>query len=368
MTGGQTGAEADSVMQGMIYEEAATTTNLPAQVTGQEPLPAVHSDQNPINDGPGDIGYFLFSLDTEMGWGSFDRDSYRSRHFSPDGSRERESIIRILDLMDEFGIVGTWAIVGHLLYEGCEECEVCPILDWKGKYHTFEEVYGTRDPLWYGPDILQMILSRNAGHEVAFHGYSHKYFDQLSEADAWVEIQEWLRLARRWNIVPRTVIFPQGRIQHLKLFREAGFFCYRGKEVRHPVLSAPVVGKMLNKVNLALPFLTPQSFQVSIDPSGLVNLPSSYWLFRTNRSVESILDRLGAPKLRLRPAARAIRRGASRSEVFHLWAHPHEFRTERDFDKLRYLLGHVADEVEGGRLVSVTMADLARQVIRRWPI
>jgi len=368
MTDGPTGAVGNLLERAVPDELGHRGMKWYAQGVGQVPLPGVGIDKSQMSAVASEVGYFLFSLDTEMAWGSFNRDRYRSRRFSRDGSRERQSIVRLLDMMDEFQIAGTWAIVGHLLYEECEECEICPILEWKGKYRTFEEVYGTRDPLWYGADILRMILSRNAGHEVAFHGYSHRYFDELSEADARVEIQEWLRLAHRRNIVPKTVIFPQGRIRHLGLFREAGFLCYRGKEVPHPVLSLPGIGKAINRVNLTLAALTPQSFDISADPSGLVNLPSSYWLFRTNRTIESILDGLSLPKLRLRPTVRGIKGAAQKREILHLWAHPHEFRTEKDFDKLRYVFGHVAEEVERGRLVSITMADMARQVIGQWPL
>ena len=354
--------------QAGAHELGARGLEWSTQRVGQGPLPEAGLDKSQMYDVESEVGYFLFSLDTEMAWGSFNRDRYRPGRFSRDGSRERQSIVRLLDMMDEFGIAGTWAIVGHLMYEECEECDICPILEWKGRYQAFEEVYGTRNPLWYGADILGMILSRNAGHEVAFHGYTHRYFDELSEADARIEIQEWLRLASRWNIVPKTVIFPQGRIGHLGLFLEAGFLCYRGKEVRHPMLSLPVIGKAINRVNLTLAGLTPQSFDISADPSGLVNLPSSYWLFRTNRRIESVLDGLNLPRLRLRAAARGIKRAAEKREVIHLWAHPHEFRTDKDFDKLRFMFGHVAEEVERGRLVSITMADLARRVIGQWPL
>ena len=78
------------------------------------------------------VGYFVFSLDTELAWGSL-WDQPRSERTSRDGSKERETIRRLLDMMDEFGIVATWAITGHLFYEKCEECEVCPILGFERK-------------------------------------------------------------------------------------------------------------------------------------------------------------------------------------------------------------------------------------------
>src|SRR3990172_3955205 len=115
-------------------------------------------------------GYFLFSLDTELAWGYFDMDRLRSERFSSDGSRERRAIDRLLDILDEFNIVATWALVGHLFYEKCEKCDLCPILEWQGKYRSFEQIYETNAPLWYGADVVETLLARGGRHEIAFHG------------------------------------------------------------------------------------------------------------------------------------------------------------------------------------------------------
>lgn len=309
-------------------------------------------------------GYFVFSLDTELAWGTLDWDLLCSQRTSRDGSKERETIRRLLDMMDEFGIVATWAITGHLFYDKCEECEVCPVLTLKGQDSSFGHIWKTRDPMWYGSDVVDMIISRGSGHEIAFHGYTHRLFNRLSRDEARFEIQEWLRMARRKNIAPHTVIFPQGRIGHLDLFQEAGFICYRGKDVKHPAFSIPLLGKVLNRINLVLSFLTPQVYEIQIEPQGLVNIPSSQWLFRTNRRIETLLDSLKLPYLRFKGTVKAIERAAEEKKIVHLWVHPHELRTEKDLQKLCYLFRRVADEVAKGRLQSITMADLAKQALK----
>jgi hypothetical protein len=45
-----------------------------------------------------------------------------------------------------------------------------------------------------------------------------------------------------------------------------------------------------------------------------------------------------------------------------MWAHPGEFQTEKDFEKLRYLFESVSTQVRKGLLQSIGMADLARKV------
>lgn len=107
-----------------------------------------------------DSGYFLFSLDTELAWGHYDYDDLRAKLFSPDGSRERRKIERILAIFNEFEIVGTWAIVGHLWYERCVECEVCPVLEWRGRYASADQIIGTATPCGMGRTSSSASLPR----------------------------------------------------------------------------------------------------------------------------------------------------------------------------------------------------------------
>jgi hypothetical protein len=315
-----------------------------------------------MREKPARPGSFVFSLDMELAWGDLwnTPPAYTS---SRDGTKEREAIRRILDLMDEFGVAATWAITGHLFYDHCEECTVCPIIELKGKDPRFDTIWQSNDSMWYGADIVEAILARKAGHEIAFHGYTHRYFDKLTTEEAKFEIQEWLRLANRRGLPHYSVIFPQGRIAHLDLFREVGFITYRGKDVRHPLLSIPFFGKVVNRFNLKLSFLTPQIYEITNDASGLVNIPSSQWMFRTRRAVETLLDSVHLETLRFRETARAIQAAAATGKVIHLWAHPHEFRTEKDFEKLRYLFGKFAEQAHQGSLRSITMADLAKEFL-----
>jgi hypothetical protein len=314
------------------------------------------ADGNQLN-----TGYFLFSLDTELAWGYFDLDDIRSRKFAADGAAERRSIKRLLDILDEFNITATWALVGHLFYDKCEKCSICPILEWQGKYRSFEEVYETNHPLWYGKDIVELLLARGSRHEIAFHAYTHRVFDsRMTQQDARIEIQEWLRAAKTMNLVPRTVIFPRNRVGHLDAFEEAGFICYRGEQVMPKTYAIPLIGKTLNRIDLVLQIFSPQAYELRTEAAGLVNLPSSRWLFGMNRNVELILDALNLHNLRIRAFIKEVERAAREKKVIHIWAHPYEFRTEKDFAKLHYLLSHVAERVAEGSLQSVGMAELAR--------
>jgi peptidoglycan/xylan/chitin deacetylase (PgdA/CDA1 family) len=311
---------------------------------------------------PARTGYFLLSFDAELAWGY--HDCFDPTLFSPDGQRERRAVDSLLSLLEEFQIPATWAFVGHLFYEQCENCVICPVLEWQGKHATFESIYDTAHPLWYGADIIDRVLQSTLRHEIGFHGYTHRVFDAaLTEAGARTEIEEWLRIAARKQIVPQTVIFPRNQIGYLDLFRAYGFSSFRGEEPQPALTSLPILGRFFRRYYYELAALwVPPVFDPHIDPSGLVNLPSSRWLFGFNRTLELLLDGANLHTLRLRQIVTGIKRAAQQGKSIHIWAHPWEFRTQKDVDKLRYLLSHVAAEIESGRMQAVTMQELAARV------
>ncbi len=313
-----------------------------------------------------DTGYLLVSFDTELAWGYHDLDAARQRIFTADGSRERQSIRRVLDLCDEYGIAATWAVVGHLFYSTCEDCELCPILDWRGRYSSFDVIYQTDHPLWYAPEIMDWIQS-TPHQEIAFHGYTHRVFSEsvMSDEQAQLEIDEWRRAAERRGLMPHSVVFPRNRVGHLDCFKAHNFVSYRSDVYEPLPLRAPYVGKVLRTLDQVLGITTPPVHDPVVDASGLVNHKASAHLFAFNRKVELTLDRLNLPLLRMRRMRRAVRHAAEQRKVVHLWAHPWEFRTDADIDKLRYVFDYAHTEIQRGRLQSISMTDLARQFLDR---
>jgi peptidoglycan/xylan/chitin deacetylase (PgdA/CDA1 family) len=317
-----------------------------------------------MNDDPGKSGYFLFTLDTELAWGHYD--CFRPGLFSKDGKRERDAIIRLLDMLDEFGLVATWALVGHLFYEKCEECQLCPVREWEGKFDSYAQIYNTNYPLWYGADIIDILLKRagRAGrHEIAFHGYTHRLFDPktLSGQEAHIEISEWLRVTSRKNVRPPTaIVFPRNRVGHLPIFEQYGFKCYRGDEVLPPdYYSLPFIGKLFNRIDLITQLRTPQVYPLPEATRGMVNLPASRGLLRVDVRFERFLQYLNLAHLPTASLIRGVEKAAREKKVFHLYSHPYEFRAEKDFTKLRQVFEVIADKVQSGELKTISMTSLA---------
>lgn len=311
-------------------------------------------------------GIFVFSLDTELGTGYFDKDDRRKAIFSPDGSRERASIKRLLAMLEQYGIRGTWAIVGHIFYDACENCAICPILDWKGKYSSYEEAYQTAHPLWYGGDIVQYLLEHGPNQEFGFHGYTHEVFlpDLTSRERAELQITEWIRVAARYNLHPGSIVFPRDRVGYLDLFEKHGFVCYRADHQEHILIRNKYFGRYIK----VLDHLTGLSRVPTHKPAlklvnGLVELTSSQHLFGFNRGLELALDNAGMQHLRHRRILRSIDRIASQNEILHLWAHPWEFRTDKDFEKLERMLQQVQNYIRQGKVRSLGMLDLANELL-----
>jgi len=320
------------------------------------------------NGGPKETGYFVFSLDTELAIGYFDWDKKRAERFSPDGSRERWSIRSILGLLDEFNLVATWAVVGHLFYERCEFCKVCPIKEWQGKYKSFEEVYGTGNPLWYGADVFQWILNSRLNHEIGFHGYTHELFSEkvMSRERATLEIEEWMRLAGRHGITPKSVVFPRDKSGHLDVMAEHGLVCYRSEQFVPLVIRNKYFGKYAKVMDHILSISTPPVYNPDeFENNGIVRLLASQHFFDFNRKAELILDGLNLHYLRIKRMLRAVQKAAEEKKVVHIWAHPWEFRTQKDIEKLRLLFECVSEEIEKGRMQSIRMIDLAEMVRTR---
>jgi hypothetical protein len=316
----------------------------------------------PVQPNP---GYFIFSLDTELSVGFFDYDRERHEIFSKDGQRERGSIRSVLSLCEKYNIAATWAIVGHIFYESCEYCQRCPIQAWKGKYQSYEEAYGTAHPLWYGADVIQNILSSPQPKEIGFHGYTHQVFTEskMNAEDAQFEIDEWKRLASRHDLTATSLVFPRNAIGHLDVVKDSGFLCYRGHD-RIPRLYEliPILESFDHILSLSkLPIYDVDAS--AIDPNGLVCLPGSQHLFNYNRSMEIILDKLNFHKLRLNRIFKGIRKAATEGKMVHLWAHPWEFRTEKDIEKLDAILSFAAAEIAKGSMRSVTMTEMARIIL-----
>jgi hypothetical protein len=150
------------------------------------------------------------------------------------------------------------------------------------------------------------------------------------------------------------------------VLQEAGFICYR-TEAAYPLLLRTGyfgVGLFLRSIDHLLALTRIPLYDILQSSKLMVKIGSSQHLFDFHPVVERLLDRMNLHWLRLRRITRGIREAAEQKKMIHIWAHPWEFRTEQDFDKLRYIFECAAQEITQGRMRSVGMAEFAQLTLK----
>ncbi len=65
-------------------------------------------------------------------------------------------------------------------------------------------------------------------HDIGAHGYYHRPFTSLSRTEAEKELEKIHVAMKKFDIIPRSFVFPKNRVAHLDLLEKYGYECYRG--------------------------------------------------------------------------------------------------------------------------------------------
>ncbi|HTJ76037.1 MAG TPA: hypothetical protein VL337_11815 [Acidimicrobiales bacterium] len=308
---------------------------------------------------------FVISLDTELVWGSFDIVSPATfAAWYPD----MRTVIRgILDALVEVEMAATWAVVGHLFLPSCSPGpdgaahpeHPRPHLSWHpGDWFGDDPCTDrARDPLWYGDDIVDMLLAAPVAQEVGSHSFAHiPYGDPGCTADVVeADLTACAKLAAQRGLTLRSFVFPRNSEGHHAALAEHGFAAYRGVDRTWFEAFPGQISRAARLVDQAVPLAPPVSAPTETLP-GLWNIPGSMLLIgrRGARRVVPVPATVAKAKAGM---ARAVREG----KVFHLWFHPFNLAAdrERSLAMLRAILGEAARLRDSGVLDVRTMGDLA---------
>lgn len=278
-------------------------------------------------------GTFVFTLDTELVWGSFD-------HMAAEDFERRYPDIRgviadILQLLERHDVAATWAVVGHLFLGSCErgpDGRAHPEIrrpahawhdgDWLGSDPCTDRA---RDPLWYGDDIVDLLRSARVPQEIGSHSFSHVLFgDEGCTAEvASSELDACVRVASDEGIKVRSFVFPRNSEGHHAVLRAHGIQAFRGAEPHwYRGLPSPV-RRVAHFLDQAAGVTPPVSSATEALP-GLWDIPGSMLL----------LSRVGARRLvpmraRVRKARRGMQLAVREDKIFHLWCHPFNLAVDR---------------------------------------
>jgi hypothetical protein len=104
---------------------------------------------------------------------------------------------------------------------------------------------------------------------------------------------------------------------------------------------------------------SPETGLPGCDEFGLWQIPTSTYFFY--QPVHQLQRRI--PSIKRRWFQAGLKQAARRNEVFHVWAHPHNFvGDEHAIEQFRWLIERVAEMERAGKIKAMTMGQLAATV------
>jgi hypothetical protein len=153
--------------------------------------------------GTSENGVLIISTDVDVGnpqlgilnQGKRDNDvNYDFSEFQI-GEAEENCIPAFIEMFDNFEIPITFAVRGQLTEVG-------------GK-------------------VLDCLLNSKVKHDIGAHGYYHTMFTKISREEADEELKLISEGMKKYNLIPKTFIFPRNAISHLDLLEKYKYVCYR---------------------------------------------------------------------------------------------------------------------------------------------
>jgi len=291
---------------------------------------------------------FILSLDVELLWGYTGYPtSKKVCLMKNDDTKIRGCIDTLLNLFEKHNIPATWAVVGHLFLDHCKKEDGMPHKEmprFKEDWYSVDPCTDIqKDPLYYGKDIIEKILSNRIEHEIGYHSFSHVVFSECSREVAEAEIKIGNKLAQKFGITFKSFVFPENKIGHIDVLKENGFKIYRGET--------------LGRYNLKQNFLI-RKFNGGIDKmiappvepkwmDGIWIIPSSMF-FYDQQIKSSVLSR----------AKFGLYRAIRTKKFFHIWLHPHNLLIYPSLkDDLDRFLEIVAKKRDEGKIEVMTMGE-----------
>jgi peptidoglycan/xylan/chitin deacetylase (PgdA/CDA1 family) len=256
-----------------------------------------------------------------------------------------------LNILDRHALPATWATVGKLFLD--------PDHTHPGRPGTVQVgLLGPADRrLFHAPELIETIRRSPTGHEIAYHSFSHLRFSECTPEIARRELGEGVRVAAERGLSLRSFVFPENKLGHTALLKQAGFLIYRGRNLggRGVEQGLGIRVKSLVTRRITAPAVAP------IWRDGLWEVPGSM-RFGDYLRPFTVVSR----------ATRGLHAAIRHNMIFHPWLHPQDLLLDPGLaSKLDSFLALVAEQRQRGELAVMTMGELAtvltRDALRRSP-
>lgn len=282
-------------------------------------------------------GAVTISIDLELAWGNWD--NLEAHHVANVQRSERLIVRKLVDIFDRFDLPVTWAFVAALLDPASAKGRAGP------------------ESLWYAPDVLDTIRGAATAHDFGSHGGRHRYFDEMSVAEAEDDLGFAHHVHKTAGLKLSSFVFPRNKVAKLDMLARHGLRVYRGEDhAWHQRIRSrqPQAGRIANLVDKMLP-IAPEAVRPEAS-ADLVNLPGSM-LFLGRDGVRRFASS-GTMTAKLNKGMDAAAAGPG---VFHLWFHPSNFwhDSDRQFATFERFAESLSEKVARGQMEVRPMASYA---------
>lgn len=321
----------------------------------------------------------VLTLELELGWGLARLPGDPAERHSDGRAAETETLRRLLSLCDDLDIPITFDVVGHLLREQCSGTHDGT---WPGDW--FRDDPGTsvaEDPLYYAPDLVEMIDDAAVDHEVATHSFSHARCDLIDDD----VVDQELRAAADAHAAAglpslRSFVPPMHGPPPTAVLRDHGI-----TGVREPVRLRPPVVEPVQRRSLLtdLPRRIRESHPAQVlfrrhpvrDPGHSDGLVRHYTTWHASLTAPFLPNGTQSPNAfyRLLPTrvrqriherylSRALADAVAEDGCVHLWTHLFNLSNDVQWSPVETFLERVAERRSDGDLTVPTMQSLSETI------
>ncbi|QLG48564.1 polysaccharide deacetylase family protein [Natrinema halophilum] len=292
------------------------------------------------------MGSVVISLDAELGWGFHDLPEPPVERVES-GRRGWRSMV---ELLEEFDVPATWAIVGHLMLDNCDATHADHPAP-NGWFDRERTAWAERPDLRFGRDLVRDVLESDVEHEFASHSFSHVLFGrpETNRELAIAELERCRELADDWGQSIDSFIYPRNDVGHRDVLAEHGIGAYRGTSPTRDGVRGVFDSAIRDRSMLVTPI---------VDEYGLVNVPASMFLFGFEGTARVVAESIWEDPMVVL-ARRGIDEAARTDGLFHMWLHPNNLTHQRDDRRMRAILSHLERRRSATDLTVETMADVA---------
>ncbi|MDB9253337.1 polysaccharide deacetylase family protein [Halorubrum ezzemoulense] len=304
-------------------------------------------------------GSVIFSVEIELGWGYHDlQRPNRYAALSENRGVETEALKRLLALCDRFDIPITFDVVGHLFLSNCSGAH-------ETQYPTgwFDADPGTdveSNPLFYAPDLIEMIEAAEVDHEICTHTFSHALGEKFSPGQLDTDIKQAQRLHRdKFGKSAESIVPPRHQRMDHEVLKQNGIRVIRQTTGEMPESKSALLWWYFSRNHPVLEPVT--SGEIVTTYTSVAQSLTAPYVAQGQRPVHQVLRSI---PLRVRKyihqlyIENALARAATESKQAHFWTHLHDMANEAQLDIVEQAIEMASDWRDNKKLDIIRMCDL----------